>query len=98
MNKQVSYRIDNVEGVKDSMNNRIKTLLASRNALFLLFTLPSVGFAAVSIIDYIAFLVGPPFLGILGEAFGIGNALLAVLLFVILSGIVSSVMRENASS
>ncbi|HDR4892837.1 MFS transporter [Bacillus cereus] len=54
--------------------------------------------AAVSIIGFTAFLVGPPFLGILGEAFGIRNALLAVLLFVILSGIVSSVMRENASS
>lgn len=53
---------------------------------------------AVSIIGFTAFLVGPPFLGILGEAFGIRNALLAVLLFVILSGIVSSVMRENASS
>ncbi|OAK34425.1 MFS transporter [Bacillus wiedmannii] len=54
--------------------------------------------ATVSIIGFTAFLVGPPFLGILGEAFGIGNALLAVLLFVILSGIVSSVTRENTSS
>ncbi|WP_002146574.1 MFS transporter [Bacillus cereus] len=54
--------------------------------------------AAVSIIGYTAFLVGPPFLGILGEAFGIRNALLAVLLFVLLSGIVSSVTRENKSS
>ncbi|MFE6136040.1 MFS transporter [Bacillus sp. NPDC057893] len=54
--------------------------------------------AAVSIIGFTAFLVGPPFLGILGEAFGIRNALLAVLLFVLLSGIVSSVTRENTSS
>ncbi|MDT3497287.1 MFS transporter [Bacillus toyonensis] len=54
--------------------------------------------AAVSIIGYTAFLVGPPFLGILGETFGIRNALLAVLLFVLLSGIVSSVTRENKSS
>ncbi|MEK4707946.1 MFS transporter [Bacillus sp. FSL R10-2780] len=54
--------------------------------------------AAVSIIGYTAFLVGPPFLGILGESFGIRNALLAVLLFVFLSGIVSSVTRENKSS
>ncbi|UNP74583.1 MFS transporter [Bacillus nitratireducens] len=54
--------------------------------------------AAVSIIGYTAFLVGPPFLGILGEAFGIRNALLAVLLFVLLSGIVSSITRENTSS
>lgn len=54
--------------------------------------------ATVSIIGFTAFLVGPPFLGILGEAFGIRNALLAVLLFVILSGIVSSVTRENSSS
>lgn len=54
--------------------------------------------ATVSIIGFTAFLVGPPFLGILGEAFGIRNALLAVLLFVILSGIVSSVTRENTSS
>jgi MFS family permease len=54
--------------------------------------------AAVSIIGYTAFLVGPPFLGILGETFGIRNALLAVLLFVLLSGIVSSVTRENTAS
>lgn len=54
--------------------------------------------ATVSIIGYTAFLVGPPFLGILGESFGIRNALLAVLLFVLLSGIVSSVTRENKSS
>ncbi len=54
--------------------------------------------AAVSIIGYTAFLVGPPFLGILGEAFGIRNALLAVLLFVLLSGIVSSITRENTPS
>ncbi|MFF1992284.1 MFS transporter [Bacillus mycoides] len=54
--------------------------------------------AAVSIIGYTAFLVGPPFLGILGELFEIRNALLAVLLFVLLSGIVSSVTRENKSS
>ncbi|WP_264447228.1 MFS transporter [Bacillus cereus] len=54
--------------------------------------------ATVSIIGFTAFLVGPPFLGILGEAFGIRNALLAVLLFVILSGIVSSVTRENTSN
>ncbi|HDR4560267.1 MFS transporter [Bacillus cereus] len=54
--------------------------------------------ATVSIIGFTAFLAGPPFLGILGEAFGIRNALLAVLLFVILSGIISSVTRENTSS
>ncbi|KAB2440921.1 MFS transporter [Bacillus luti] len=54
--------------------------------------------ATVSIIGFTAFLAGPPFLGILGEAFGIRNALLAVLLFVLLSGIVSSVTRENTSS
>lgn len=54
--------------------------------------------ATVSIIGFTAFLVGPPFLGILGEAFGIRYALLAVLLFVLLSGIVSSVTRENTSS
>ncbi|HHT7189831.1 TPA: MFS transporter [Bacillus cereus] len=54
--------------------------------------------AAVSIIGYTAFLVGPPFLGILGETFGIRNALLAVLLFVLLSGIVSSITRESKMS
>ncbi|CAM4168247.1 hypothetical protein BAQ48_16705 [Bacillus luti] len=54
--------------------------------------------ATVSIIGFTAFLAGPPFLGILGEAFGIRNALLAVLLFVLLSGIISSVTRENTSS
>ncbi len=110
---------------KESTDNCTKTLLASRNALFLLFALPGAAFAtwisrtaaardilAVSnaemdwilfglsvgsIIGYTAFLVGPPFLGILGESFGIRNALLAVLLFVLLSGIISSVTRENKS-
>ncbi|PFA15991.1 MFS transporter [Bacillus cereus] len=53
--------------------------------------------AIVSLIGYTAFLVGPPFLGILGQFFGIRNALLAVLLFVLLSGVVSFATRENKS-
>nr|WP_257155427.1 hypothetical protein [Bacillus cereus] len=56
------------------------------------------GLSVGSIIGYTAFLVGLPFLGILGGSFGIRNALLAVLLFVLLSGIVSSVTRENKLS
>ncbi len=51
--------------------------------------------AIVSLIGYMAFLVGPPFLGIMGQIFGISNALFNTLLFVLFSGLVSFAIREN---
>ena len=63
--------------------------------LFFLFVLPVFSFA-VSCYHRLYSLFSR--LGILGESFGIRNALLAVLLFVLLSGIVSSVTRENITS
>ncbi len=49
----------------------------------------------VAIIGYAAFLVGPPVLGVLGNAFGILNALLVVLVLVVLAGLASPAARER---
>ena len=51
----------------------------------------------VSAIGYIAFLAGPPLLGLLGDAIGLRLALLAVLAFVLLSLATSHVARERAT-
>jgi len=50
--------------------------------------------SAVATIGYCAFLVGPPVIGILGEHFGILNALLVVLVLVLVAGFVSGAARE----
>lgn len=50
--------------------------------------------SAVSTIGYLAFLAGPPLLGFLGEAFGLRNAMFAVLAFVLLSALTSGAARE----
>lgn len=52
----------------------------------------------VSAIGYVAFLAGPPLLGLLGESFGIRNALLAVLAFVLLSLVTAHVARERGTA
>ncbi len=49
----------------------------------------------VSAIGYIAFLAGPPLLGLLGDLVGLRLALLAVLVFVLLSLLTSHVARER---
>lgn len=49
----------------------------------------------VSAIGYIAFLAGPPLLGLLGDVVGLRNAMLAVLAFVLLSLLTSHVARER---
>ena len=49
----------------------------------------------VSAIGYIAFLAGPPLLGLLGDLVGLRLALLAVLAFVLLSLLTSHVARER---
>lgn len=49
----------------------------------------------VSTIGYLAFLAGPPLLGLLGEEWGLRNAMVAVLAFVLLSGLTASVAREK---
>ncbi|WP_066039936.1 MFS transporter [Herbiconiux solani] len=51
--------------------------------------------SAVAIIGYVAFLVGPPVLGLLGHEFGILHALLLVLVLVALAGIASPAARER---
>lgn len=49
----------------------------------------------VSAIGYVAFLAGPPLLGLLGDLVGLRLALLAVLAFVLLSLLTSHVARER---
>ncbi|MBC7724152.1 MAG: MFS transporter [Burkholderiaceae bacterium] len=50
--------------------------------------------SAVATIGYVAFLVGPPVIGFLGEHVGILNALLLVLVLVALAGALSQSARE----
>ncbi len=50
--------------------------------------------SAVATIGYVAFLVGPPVIGFLGNHFGILHGLLLVLVLVALAGIVSHAARE----
>ncbi|WP_240607238.1 MFS transporter [Cryobacterium aureum] len=53
--------------------------------------------SAVAIIGYFAFLVGPPVLGLLGEAWGILNALYLVLVLMVLAGLAAPAARPSAS-
>jgi cyanate permease len=50
--------------------------------------------SAVATIGYLAFLVGPPLVGFVGEHVGLLNALLMVLGLVAIAGIVSPAARE----
>jgi len=52
--------------------------------------------SAVAIIGYCAFLVGPPLLGVLGQHFGILNALYLVLVLMVLAGLAAPAARERA--
>ncbi|MET4637867.1 MFS family permease [Mycetocola sp. 2940] len=51
--------------------------------------------SAVAMIGYLAFLVGPPLIGLLGDAIGLLNALYVVLVLVVLSGLASPAARER---
>ena len=53
--------------------------------------------SAVAIIGYFAFLVGPPVLGLLGEAWGILNALYLILILMVLAGLAAPAARPSAS-
>ncbi|MEY2847592.1 MAG: hypothetical protein RI885_257, partial [Actinomycetota bacterium] len=50
--------------------------------------------SAVATIGYVAFLVGPPVIGFLGEQFGILNGLILVLVLVGVAGLVTPAARE----
>jgi predicted MFS family arabinose efflux permease len=50
--------------------------------------------SAVATTGYVAFLVGPPLLGLLGEDFGLRRAMLVVLVLVVLAGGVASAVRR----
>lgn len=54
--------------------------------------------SAVAIIGYFAFLVGPPVLGLLGEAWGILNALYLILILMVLAGLAAPAARPAASA
>jgi MFS family permease len=51
--------------------------------------------SAVAIIGYVAFLVGPPVIGLLGHELGILNALVLVLVLVVIAGLASPAARER---
>ena len=51
--------------------------------------------SAVAMIGYLAFLVGPPLIGLLGDQIGLLNALYVVLILVVLSGLASPAAREQ---
>ncbi|MFU8947250.1 MFS transporter [Mycetocola zhadangensis] len=51
--------------------------------------------SAVAMIGYLAFLVGPPLIGLLGDQIGLLHALYVVLVLVILSGLASPAARET---
>ncbi|GGE97123.1 MFS transporter [Mycetocola zhadangensis] len=51
--------------------------------------------SAVAMIGYLAFLVGPPLIGLLGDQVGLLNALYVVLILVVLSGLASPAAREQ---
>ena len=53
--------------------------------------------SAVATIGYLAFLVGPPLLGFVGEHVGLLNALLMVLVLVAVAGLVSPAARKRES-
>ena len=53
--------------------------------------------SAVAIIGYFAFLVGPPVLGLLGESWGILNALYLILVLMVLAGLAAPAARPAAS-
>jgi cyanate permease len=52
--------------------------------------------AAVATIGYIAFLIGPPLIGLLGEQFGLLRALLIVLALIVVAGLCSPAARPVA--
>ena len=52
--------------------------------------------SAVAIIGYCAFLVGPPFLGFLGQQFGILNALLVLLFLMVMAGLAAPAASEQS--
>ena len=54
--------------------------------------------SAVAMIGYFAFLVGPPVLGLLGDAWGILNALYLILALMILAGLAAPAARERGTA
>jgi len=52
--------------------------------------------SAVAMIGYCAFLVGPPLIGILGDAIGLLNALFVVLVLIVFAGLASPAARGSS--
>jgi MFS family permease len=55
---------------------------------------PAARVSAVAMIGYCAFLVGPPLIGFLGQAFGILNALFVLLVLMVASALAAPAVRE----
>jgi uncharacterized membrane protein YhaH (DUF805 family) len=54
--------------------------------------------SAVAMIGYLAFLVGPPLIGIVADHVGILNALLIVFVLMIIAGLCSGAARERSEA
>jgi predicted MFS family arabinose efflux permease len=54
--------------------------------------------AAVATIGYLAFLIGPPLIGLLGQQFGLLRALLVVLALIVVAGLCSPAARTRAAA
>jgi cyanate permease len=54
--------------------------------------------SVVATIGYLAFLVGPPVIGFLGEHFGLLNALLLVAVLIAFAGLASGAARERTNA
>jgi len=54
--------------------------------------------SAVAMIGYFAFLVGPPVLGLIGEQWGILNALFVIVVLMALAGLAAPAARERAQT
>jgi MFS family permease len=54
--------------------------------------------SAVAMIGYFAFLVGPPVLGLIGEHWGILNALYVIVVLMALAGLAAPAARERANA
>jgi predicted MFS family arabinose efflux permease len=59
---------------------------------------PAARVRIVAMVGYVAFLVGPPLLGFVGEEFGLRNAMLIVLALVGLAAVLASAMQGKTAS
>lgn len=59
---------------------------------------PAAQVKAVAMVGYVAFLVGPPFLGLIGEHFGLRNAMLCVLAPVLIAALLAPAIDQRKAA